>query len=37
MVAALACVTVPKIAINVGGCHADDNYTMVLELWDFYL
>ncbi|KAK8384186.1 hypothetical protein O3P69_009137 [Scylla paramamosain] len=28
MMAALACITVPKIAINVGGCHADDNYTM---------
>lgn len=29
MAATLACVTVPKIAINIGGCHADDNYTMV--------
>ncbi|XP_050689313.1 biotin-dependent 3-methylcrotonyl-coenzyme A carboxylase beta1 subunit-like [Eriocheir sinensis] len=28
MVAALACVTVPKITVNVGGCHGDDNYTM---------
>ncbi|KAG0720512.1 putative methylcrotonoyl-CoA carboxylase beta chain, mitochondrial [Chionoecetes opilio] len=28
MLAALACVTVPKIAVNVGGCHGDDNYTM---------
>ncbi|XP_068212275.1 methylcrotonoyl-CoA carboxylase beta chain, mitochondrial-like [Palaemon carinicauda] len=28
MMGALSCITVPKIAINIGNCHADDNYTM---------
>lgn len=28
MMAAVSCVTVPKITINVGNCHGDDNYTM---------
>lgn len=33
MMAAVSCVTVPKISINVGNCHGDDNYTMVRLLW----
>lgn len=33
MMAAVSCVTVPKITINVGNCHGDDNYTMVRLLW----
>ncbi|XP_064083577.1 probable methylcrotonoyl-CoA carboxylase beta chain, mitochondrial isoform X2 [Macrobrachium nipponense] len=28
MMGALSCITVPKITINIGSCHADDNYTM---------
>ncbi|KAK7071164.1 hypothetical protein SK128_009009 [Halocaridina rubra] len=28
MLAALSCITVPKISINIGSCHGDDNYTM---------
>ncbi|XP_076043526.1 uncharacterized protein LOC143026656 isoform X2 [Oratosquilla oratoria] len=28
MMAAVSCASVPKITINVGGCHSDDNYTM---------
>ncbi|CAL4130428.1 unnamed protein product, partial [Meganyctiphanes norvegica] len=28
MIAALSTVTVPKITVNVGNCHGDDNYTM---------
>lgn len=29
MTRAVSCVTVPKITINIGSCHGDDNYTMV--------
>ncbi|XP_045618204.1 biotin-dependent 3-methylcrotonyl-coenzyme A carboxylase beta1 subunit isoform X2 [Procambarus clarkii] len=28
MMAAVSCVSVPKITINIGSCHGDDNYTM---------
>ncbi|KAK3881269.1 hypothetical protein Pcinc_014283 [Petrolisthes cinctipes] len=28
MVRAVSCVTVPKVTINIGSCHGDDNYTM---------
>ncbi|XP_042229498.1 methylcrotonoyl-CoA carboxylase beta chain, mitochondrial-like [Homarus americanus] len=28
MIAAVSCVTVPKITVNIGNCHGDDNYTM---------
>lgn len=32
MMAAVSCVTVPKITVNIGNCHGDDNYTMVCFL-----
>lgn len=28
MMSAVACTTVPRIAVNIGGCFGDDNYTM---------
>lgn len=28
MIGAVSCVTVPKITVNIGNCHGDDNYTM---------
>ncbi|RXG61071.1 hypothetical protein Avbf_14365 [Armadillidium vulgare] len=28
MISALSTADVPKITLNIGGCHGDDNYTM---------
>lgn len=29
MISSVSCAKIPKIAINIGGCHGDDNFTMV--------
>lgn len=33
MMAAVACASMPKITVVIGGCHGADSYAMVCRMW----